>query len=78
VTESTVRPSTHLRYSQYVRTHAVPIIGHLRLVDLKPMHLQQLYAKRLQAGSSPSTVQHLHAVLHRALANSSANPGVDI
>ncbi|HEU5006368.1 MAG TPA: site-specific integrase [Jatrophihabitantaceae bacterium] len=68
VTESTVRPSTHQRYQQYVRVHAVPIIGHLRLVELKPMHLQQLYAKRLQAGSSPSTVHHLHACLHRALA----------
>lgn len=68
VTESTVRPSTHQRYQQYVRVHAVPIIGHLRLVELKPMHLQQLYAKRLQAGSSPATVHHLHACLHRALA----------
>jgi integrase len=68
VTESTVRSSTHVRYSQYVRKHAVPIVGHLRLVDLRPMHLQQLYAKRLQAGSSPSTVHHLHACLHRALA----------
>ena len=68
VTESTVRPSTHVRYAQYVRRHAVPVIGHLGLVELKPMHLQQLYAKRLQAGSSPSTVHHLHACLHRALA----------
>lgn len=68
VTESTVRPNTYVRYREYVRLHAVPIIGQLRLVELKPMHLQQLYAKRLQAGSSPATVHHLHAVLHRALA----------
>lgn len=68
VTESTVRPSTHTRYASYVRLHAVPVIGHLRLTELKPLHLQQLYAKRLQAGSSPSTVHHLHACLHRALA----------
>ncbi len=32
------------------------------------MHLQQLYAARLKAGTSPSTVAHLHAALHRALA----------
>jgi excisionase family DNA binding protein len=68
VTESTVRPTTYVRYETYVRVHAVPIIGHLRLVELKPMHLQQLYAKRLQAGLSPTTVHHLHRVLHRAFA----------
>jgi integrase len=36
VTESTVRSSTHKRYAEYVRVHAVPVIGDLRLVDLKP------------------------------------------
>jgi excisionase family DNA binding protein len=66
VVESTVRPRTFVRYRELVRIHAVPIIGHIRLAELKPMHLQQLYAKRLQAGSSPSTGHHLHAVLHRA------------
>lgn len=67
VTESTVRPSTLRRYREFVRVHAVPRLGHLRLIDLKPMHLQQLYAERLHAGLSPTTVHHLHAVLHRAL-----------
>lgn len=68
VTESTVRPGTIRRYREYVRLHTVPVIGHVRLVDLKPMHLQQLYSERLQAGSSPTTVHHLHRCLHRALA----------
>jgi site-specific recombinase XerD len=68
VTESTVRPTTYKRYEQYVRVHAIPVIGHLQLRELRPMHLQQLYAKRLQAGSSATTVHHLHACLHRALA----------
>ena len=62
-----VRPRTVKRYREYVRVHATPEIGHLRLTELRPMHLQQLYASRLRAGASPSTVQHLHAVLHRAL-----------
>jgi hypothetical protein len=68
IVETTVRASTHKRYSQYVRVHAVPEIGRVRLTQLKPMHLQQLYANRLRAGAAPSTVQHLHATLHRALA----------
>ena len=45
VTESTVRPTTYKRYEQYVRVHAIPVIGHLQLSKLRPMHLQQLYAK---------------------------------
>lgn len=67
VTETTVRPRTHKRYGEYVRVHAFPEIGHLRLAQLRPLHLQDLYAARLKAGASPSSVQHLHAVLHRAL-----------
>ena len=66
VVETTVRPRTAKRYAEYVRVHAVPIIGRHRLVDLKPTHLQRLYAARLEAGSSPSTVQHRHRVLHHA------------
>lgn len=67
VVATTVRPSTHKRYGEYVRVHAVPHIGTLRLRDLRATHLQQLYAVRLASGASPSTVRHLHAVLRRAL-----------
>jgi integrase len=35
---------------------------------LIPQQVQQLYAQKLSAGLSPTTVAHLHAVLHRALA----------
>jgi integrase len=67
VTATTVRPRTHKRYAEYVRVHAVPELGHIRLSQLRPVHLQDLYATRLKAGASASTVQHLHATLHRAL-----------
>ena len=66
--EPTIRPSTHKRYREYVRVHAIPEIGRIKMVQLSPMHLQGLYAKRLTAGSSPSTVHHLHRTLRRALA----------
>lgn len=68
VSATTVRPRTAKRYGEYVRVHATPAIGRHRLTQLKPLHLQQLYAARLEAGAAPSTVHHLHAVLHRALA----------
>ena len=62
-----LRPRTSQRYEQYLRLHAIPQIGNLGLARLGPQHLQELYADRLQAGLSPASVAHLHAVLHRAL-----------
>ncbi len=66
-----VRPSlrerTWVRYEQYVRLHIAPALGKLTLARLTPQHLQRLYAERLEAGLSATTVHHLHAVLHKAL-----------
>jgi integrase len=63
-----LRPRTWERYEQYVRLHIVPHLGRIALARLTPAHLQRLYAQKLEAGLSPTTVAHLHAVLHRALA----------
>jgi integrase len=63
----TLRERTWVRYEQYVRLHVVPAVGKTSLTKLTPQHLQRLYADRLAAGSSPTTVHHLHAVLHKAL-----------
>ena len=57
-----LRPRTYRRYEEYVRLHAVPSIGHIRLSQLSPQHLQELYAQRLRDGLSPTSVAHLHAV----------------
>ena len=62
-----VKPKTHVTYEGLVRLHAVPSIGKVALARLSPQHLQRLYGKRLDAGLSPQSVRHLHAVLHRAL-----------
>jgi integrase len=62
-----LRPRTFDRYEQYLRLHAIPEIGRLPLAKLGPQHLQRLYATRLESGLSPTSVAHLHAVLHRAL-----------
>lgn len=62
-----VRQRTWQTYESYVRIHAIPALGRIPLAKLEPKHLQRLYAERLAAGLSPTTVHHLHAVLHRAL-----------
>ena len=43
------------------------MLGKVPIALLRPEHLQKHYADRLAAGSAPSSVAHLHAVLHRAL-----------
>ncbi|MEX0750747.1 MAG: tyrosine-type recombinase/integrase, partial [Dehalococcoidia bacterium] len=63
----TIRERTWVRYEQYVRLHLEPKLGKLSLTKLSPQHLQNLYADRLEAGLSPTTVHHLHATIHRAL-----------
>lgn len=66
-TKVTVRPSTWLRYEQYCRVHILPALGKKALSRLTPQDLQTFYAEKLAAGLSPTTVMHLHAVLHRVL-----------
>ena len=67
VTRPSIRPTTFKRYEEYVRIHAVPFIGKVGLSRLTPQHLDALYAQKLSAGLSPTTVRHLHTVLKRAL-----------
>jgi integrase len=59
--------STWQRYETLIRLHATPSIGRLRMARLSPLHLEQLYTGRLDAGLSPTTVLQLHRVLHHAL-----------
>lgn len=62
-----VRPRTHARYAQAIRTHIVPALGSIRLTKLSAQHLQRFYAEKLASGLAPATVAHLHAIMHRAL-----------
>ncbi|HEU5349522.1 MAG TPA: site-specific integrase [Ktedonobacterales bacterium] len=62
-----VRPKTYRTYEQLMRVHVIPSLGRVRLAKLAPQQLQALYAERLASGRSPTTVRHIHAVLHVAL-----------
>jgi integrase len=68
VVRNTVALGTFERYEQYVRVHAIPTLGRIRLGRLTPQHFQRLYQEKLAAGLSPTTVSHLHTVLHGAFA----------
>jgi integrase len=68
-------PSTLYRYGKLVELHIIPALGHIRLTDVRPAHLQEHYARELVAPRgdgkpgtlAPRTVQFQHQILHAAL-----------
>jgi integrase len=66
VVRPTVKPRTWIRYRQLVSKHANPALGTIKLMKLTPQQVQGMYANKLAEGLSTTTVNHLHAVLHRA------------
>jgi integrase len=64
----TVRESTFSRDKYLVTNHIRPTIGRVKLKNLSALHLTRLYRERLDSGLSGSTVQKIHHVLHKGLA----------
>jgi len=73
---SKVAERTWIRYEQMVRGQIIPALGHLRLGDLRPLHVEAAEAEWLRSGSrrtkepgplSPQSVVHLHRCLHTAM-----------
>jgi integrase len=67
-----VRPATYDGYESLVRCHVNPFLGSLPLAELHPLHLQDLYADRLnptppQRALSASTVLNLHLLISQSL-----------
>jgi integrase len=67
--QARLRPRSFVRYHDEVYLHTLPTLGHMRLSQLTAQHLERLYADKLAEGFSAASVQHLHAVLHKALAD---------
>jgi integrase len=62
-----LRPKTYKDYSGLTRVHIVPALGHIKLKNLTPLHVQQFYGTKLESGLSKRTVEYIHTVLHAAL-----------
>lgn len=69
--ETTVKPSkratTYESYEGICRVHLVPALGRKQLAKLTPQDVQEMMAKMLQAGTSPTTVKNTRAILRKAL-----------
>ena len=62
-----VKRRTYESYVSIVGRHIVPSVGRVKLAKLTPGHVQGLYRAKLDEGLSPTTVEHVHTTLHRAL-----------
>lgn len=58
-----------------MRLHLVPALGHVKLKNLSPAYVRGLYRGKLDSGLSPTSVQRVHALLHKAL-KQAVNDGV--
>ena len=64
--EDNVAPSTLQRYRQIVE-RLKPLLGALRLQDIRPAHIQEAYGRLRRDELAARTVLHHHRVLHEAL-----------
>ena len=62
-----VSERTHEGYTYLLNQHIQSELGRRKLPDLRPLHIQKLYADMQEHGLSPRTVRYLHAVLSSAL-----------
>lgn len=62
-----IKISTFESYETIIRVHIVPQIGNLKLKDIRPEHLKQLYNQKKEEGLSTSKIKHIHTILHSAL-----------
>ncbi len=67
IVASSVRPRTAAGYRDLACRHILPTLGRMKLSQIGPNHVQQLYAKLTASGLGPQSVRNVHAVLRRAL-----------
>src|SRR3712207_6041141 len=65
--KGSVKPSTYESYERIIRNHIKPALGHRKLKNLAPDHVQHFYQKKLDASIAPGTVRLMHGILHKAL-----------
>lgn len=62
-----IKDTTQARYDIDIRLRILPDLGKIRLSDLKPMMIRELYNTAVADGLSGKSVKNLHGTLHRLL-----------
>lgn len=67
VVKPNLRPKTVEANLSLTRTHIIPALGKIKLSQLRPDHLQNLYSQILEKGLSKRTAQFVHTIIHKSL-----------
>lgn len=67
VKRAKLQPRTHARYEELIRLHVKPVVGHVALAKLRPLHIEKAYAAGRAKGLSETTLLQVHRVLNGAL-----------
>lgn len=62
-----LRLKTSPQYQQITRDYILPILGQIKLRDLRYEHVDNLYRTHLNSGVSARIVRYVHSILHRSL-----------
>ena len=62
-----LKPIAYEQYQRQVRVHIVPSLGQVKLRNLSPELVQELYASKIAAGLKPASVSYIHVTLLNAL-----------
>jgi integrase len=63
------RPSTYRSYEQELRCHVIPALGEIELHKLSVQQLRSFMTQLLDSGLSARSVQYIHAIVRKALAD---------
>ena len=62
-----VKENTMVRYREDIDLYIKPLLGKIRLRELRTIQIQAFYNKLLQQGLSVKTVRNIHGVVHASL-----------
>jgi integrase len=65
-----IRQNTARNYRRYAEQDILPVIGKMRLQNIQPAHIRQLYLRMQAEGKGSRTIQVVYATLHCALKQS--------
>ena len=65
--KSSVHPNILGDYEGIIRLHVIPVLGSIKLKDLRTDQIQALINAETEQGTSPRMVRYIHSVLRRAL-----------
>lgn len=65
--EKNLSINTYEEYDLKVNKHIKPLLGNIKLINLKPLQIQNFYTLKIEEGLSERTVISFHKIIHKAL-----------